>query len=57
MPKMERGIYKVKSIIDLSKMRSSFLKLKSKLEQYGEGSWEGLAKIILKVSILIEQKL
>jgi hypothetical protein len=35
MPKMERGIYKVKNIVDVSKIRLYMTRLKEKLESVG----------------------
>jgi hypothetical protein len=53
MPKMERGIYKVKSIVDVSKIRLYMSRLKDKLEEVGEYTWEPIPKIIMKTMMII----
>ena len=36
MPKMQRAIYKVKNIVDVSRIRMHMLRLKKKLDECGE---------------------
>jgi hypothetical protein len=57
MPKMERGIYKVKDLVDVSKIRLCITKLKEKLELVGEYTWEPIPKIIMKTLMIIEERL
>lgn len=35
MPKIERGVYKIKSLVDISRVRNCMLKLKNKLDSCG----------------------
>jgi hypothetical protein len=53
LPKMERGIYKVKNIVDISKIRACMLELKSKLDLCGDGTWDPLPKLLLKIYIIL----
>lgn len=53
IPKLERGIYKVKTIVDISKLRFCFIHLKSKLELIGEATLDPLSKILMKMLIIL----
>ena len=50
---MERGIYKAKNIVDISKIRARMLDLKNKLDLCGDGTWDPLPKLLLKIYIIL----
>ena len=54
---MERGIYKLKNIVDMSKIRSCLAKLKLKLDMCGECAWDPLPKLLMKTFVILEEKL
>lgn len=57
VPKMERGIYKLKSIVDMSKIRSCLVRLKDELDKCGECAWDPLPKLLMKMFVILEEKL
>lgn len=59
IPKMERGIYKVKNLVEVSKIRACMMKLKETLDRCSptEVLWDPLPKLLVKMLIILEEGL
>lgn len=56
---MERGIYKVKNLVEVSKIRACMIKLKETLDRCSQTEvlWDPLPKLLVKMLIILEEGL